>query len=148
MVNKSRNNSARSIVSRDGNKVGLINNSMNTPSQINNSMNKVRLVNNSTGINDSTTVSEINDSNNPRRSTFELNDFTRKDKSIVLSIIRHNGDCSGIHCVDCPITSMVDVNKLSMGRTCKSVSKDMAIQWLINTYGEREAKELIMEVLI
>lgn len=40
------------------------------------------------------------------------------------------------------------INKLSMGRTCKRVSKDMAIQWLINTYGEREAKELIMEVLI
>jgi len=78
-------------------------------------------INNSvTGINN--TVSQINNSMN---TVYEINNSIETSDS-----------------------TMTGINKLSMGRTCKRVSKDMAIQWLINTYGEREAKELIMEVLI
>ena len=153
MVNKNKKNTilARSNISQNGNNVSGINNSISTVSGINNSMG-----NNVSGINKSSTV-HVNKVMNS--STFELNDFTRqcrKEKSIVLSIIRHNGDCSSIHCVDCPIHTVIRnnkrryMNKFGKGllSICEHVNKDMAIQWLINTYGEREAKEIIVEALI
>ena len=171
MVNKNKKNTilARSNISQNGNNVSGINNSISnvsginnsTVSGINNSISTVSGINNSMGNN----VSGINKSSTVHvnkvmhSSTFELNDFTRqcrKEKSIVLSIIRHNGDCSSIHCVDCPIHTVIRnnkrryMNKFGKGllSICEHVNKDMAIQWLINTYGEREAKEIIVEALI
>jgi len=160
MVNKNKKNTilARSNISQNGNNVSGINNSISnvsginnsTVSGINNSISTVSGINNSMGNN----VSGINKS-----STVHVNKVMNSstfEKSIVLSIIRHNGDCSSIHCVDCPIHTVIRnnkrryMNKFGKGllSICEHVNKDMAIQWLINTYGEREAKEIIVEALI
>ena len=60
----------------------------------------------------------------------------------ILSIIKNNGNCSHI---DCQLCMLMEYN--CMYRSIDYTYK-RAVQWLIDTYGEKETKELLTEILL
>jgi len=63
-----------------------------------------------------------------------------------ITIIKRNGNCANILCSMCDICKKT-TNKTLSGNTPRDI-KQMAIEYIINFYGETKAKEILVEALI
>jgi len=168
-INKNKNRGARKKTQKNGNTVSKINNSMTPLSKINNSMTPLSKINDSLNplskIGSIDSLSTSNDSMNDLptdsiRMVHEITDsitsITKSIKNInlrdVLYLIEQNGHCRKIVCSVCPL---ILCKYKPMGAVIKKNNtarynyiKNLAIEWLIHEYGEREAKELIIEALL
>jgi hypothetical protein len=62
----------------------------------------------------------------------------------IITLIHQKGSCFGIDCFKCPLS----VGYICSQSTPIDYTYKLSVQWLIDTYGEKETKELIMEILI
>ena len=137
---------------KNGNILPKINNSMNILPKINNSMNILPKINNSmTSVN--TSMNIVLTSNDSMVPVLELSteELSTTYLNSIITLIHQKGSCLGLNCSKCP---------LSVDSTCYSnnvfypnpkimqKTYNRAIKYLITTYGEREAKAMIVEVLI
>ena len=127
---------------KNGNILPKINNSMNILPKINDSMTSVN-----------TSMNIVLTSNDSMVPVLELSteELSTTYLNSIITLIHQKGSCLGLNCSKCP---------LSVDSTCYSnnvfypnpkimqKTYNRAIKYLITTYGEREAKELIVEALI
>ena len=127
---------------KNGNILPKINNSMNILPKINDSMTSVN-----------TSMNIVLTSNDSMVPVLELSteELSTTYLNSIITLIHQKGSCLGLNCSKCP---------LSVDSTCYSnnvfypnpkimqKTYNRAIKYLITTYGEREAKAMIVEVLI
>jgi len=66
-----------------------------------------------------------------------------------LSIIKNNGNCNTVSCLDCRLCTIYAKEILDViTHTMSKDTKKWAVQWLIDTYGKERTKELIVEALL
>jgi len=172
-INKNKNRGARKKTQKNGKYAVKINNSMTPLSKINNSMTPLSKINNSMNPVSSDSMNPLCVGNDSMitasisadftweivdRSTYKIHTpYTSKGAlellsteelsatylNTIITLIHQKGSCFGIDCYKCP---------LSIGYMCsQSTPSDRytcAVKYMITTYGEREAKELIIEALL